>query len=345
MLDLATVFRSTSAVAKSIGSNMTVISKLTSKHQRVDARNYALAAAAGAATFGALAIAAWRQSINAEQQHPALGKFVDVQGVHLHYIDRGAGEPLVLIHGNGTQIEDFETSGLIDIAARSHRVLVFDRPGYGYSSRPRSAIWTASAQADLLHEALGLLGLDRYLVLGHSRGASVAMALALRHAASVKGLVLLSGYYYPTDNFGSALQSLQASPIIGDVLRYTLSPLLGRLAWSSLMTTLFSPADVSPAFSDAIREMALRPSQLHASSADIALMIPDAIEMQNRYGLLSMPVSIVVGEDDRLIDVKSQSTRLHGDISGSSLHVISGLGHMVHHGAPNQIMKAIEQVA
>lgn len=292
-----------------------------------------------------MALSARRQSSNAEQRHPAVGKFLEVDGVCLHYVDSGTGDPLLLIHGNGTQIEDFETSGLIDLAAQTHRVIVFDRPGFGHSSRPRSTVWTPTAQALLLHKALAQLGIERCIVLGHSWGAAVAVALALRHASSVKGLVLVSGYYYPTDRFDAGFQFLQASPIIGDVLRYTLSPLLGRLGWSSLMKKLFSPATVSRSFSDAIREMALRPSQLHSSAADSTLMIPNAIETQTRYGELSMPVSIVVGEDDQLINAKSQSMRLHEDITGSALYVISGIGHMVHHGARGEVMKAIEAVA
>jgi pimeloyl-ACP methyl ester carboxylesterase len=157
--------------------------------------------------------------------------------------------------------------------------------------------------------------------------------------------VLISGYYYPTDRFDAALQIFQAWPIIGDILRYTLSPILGRLGWSSLMKKLFSPAMISQSFSEAIKEMALRPSQLHSSAADSTLVIPNAIEMQSRYGELKIPVSIVVGADDRLINAKSQSMRLHEEMPRSALRVIAGIGHMVHHGAPLEVMKAIEAVA
>jgi pimeloyl-ACP methyl ester carboxylesterase len=172
------------------------------------------------------------------------------------------------------------------------------------------------------------------------------VALTLQHPTSVKSLVLVSGYYYPTDRFDAVLQVLQASPVIGDLLRYTLSPLLGRrLGWSSLMSKIFSPATISRSFSDAIKEMALRPSQLHSSAAESTLMIPNAIETQSRYGELMMPVSIVVGADDRVIKAKSQSMQLHENIPGSALHVIPGIGHMVHHGAPAEVMRAIEAVA
>jgi pimeloyl-ACP methyl ester carboxylesterase len=78
----------------------------------------------------------------AELDNPAVGRFLDVNGVRLHYVERGSGEPLVPLHGNGSMIEDFESSGLIDLASKNHRVIVFDRPGFGHSDRPRNVVWT-----------------------------------------------------------------------------------------------------------------------------------------------------------------------------------------------------------
>ena len=76
----------------------------------------------------------------AERRNPPTGRFITVDGVRLHYLERGTGSPLVLLHGNGSMIQDFESSGLIDLAAKTYRVIAFDRPGFGYSDRPRSTV-------------------------------------------------------------------------------------------------------------------------------------------------------------------------------------------------------------
>jgi pimeloyl-ACP methyl ester carboxylesterase len=159
---------------------------------------YALAAAA---TVGALAISALvnrHLAKNAENDNPPGGQFLEVNGVRLHYVERGAGTPLVLLHGNGSMIQDFESSGLIELAAQNYRVIVFDRPGFGYSDRPRNVVWTPAAQAELFAAALSHLGISHAIVLGHSWGSSVAVALAIKYPKLVQGLVLASGYYYPT---------------------------------------------------------------------------------------------------------------------------------------------------
>jgi pimeloyl-ACP methyl ester carboxylesterase len=133
----------------------------------------------------------------AERRNPPLGRFITVDGVRLHYVERGTGTPLVLLHGNGTMIEDFQSSGLIDLAAKKYRVIAIDRPGFGYSERPRRTVWTPEAQADLIAAALKEIGVPRAIVLGHSWGTLVAVSLALKYPQEVQALILASGYYYP----------------------------------------------------------------------------------------------------------------------------------------------------
>ena len=162
-----------------------------------------------------------------------------------------AQAPLVLLHGNGSMIQDFESSGLIDLAARNYRVIVFDRPGFGHSDRPRNVVWTPAAQAELINSALERLGVAHAIVLGHSWGASVAVALALNYPRLVQGLVLASGYYYPTLRPDVVALSTPAIPVVGDVLRYTLSPMISRLIWppKPLTTSLIPITATSDAVS------------------------------------------------------------------------------------------------
>jgi pimeloyl-ACP methyl ester carboxylesterase len=302
----------------------------------------------GAVSVGVVAISALVNrhfAKKAERANRPIGKFLEVGGVRLHYVERGEGEPLVLLHGNGSMIQDFETSGLIDMAAKTFRVIVFDRPGFGHSSRPRDTIWTANAQADLLHEALGQIGVSRAVILGHSWGASVAVALALKHEPMVRALVLASGYYYPTVRADVVALSGPAIPVLGDVVRHTVSPLLGRLMWPLLMRKIFGPASVPSKFAAFPSEMALRPSQIRASAAESALMIPGAFALQENYGQLKMPVVIIAGEEDQLINIDDQSAQLHGDITHSTFQSIAGAGHMVHQTATQRVMAAIDQAA
>jgi len=130
----------------------------------------------------------------AERRNPPIGRFITVEGVRLHYVERGTGTPLVLLHGNGSMIQDFQSSGLIDLAAKKYRVIAFARPGFGHSDRPRSTIWTPEAQADLIAAALEGIGVPRAIILGHSWGTLVAIAFAVKYPHKVQALILASGY-------------------------------------------------------------------------------------------------------------------------------------------------------
>ena len=300
------------------------------------------------ATIFAVAISAFvnhRLARKAERDNPPAGKFLDVDGVRLHFVERGSGEPLVLLHGNGSMIQDFESSGLIDLAARSYRVIAFDRPGYGHSDRPRSTIWTPEAQADLIHAALAQLGIERATILGHSWGCSVAVALAHKYPDLVGGLVLASGYYYPTARVDVIGMASPAVPLVGDVMRYAISPILSRLMWPLLMRKLFGPQPVPEKFAGFPKAIAVRPSQIRASAAESALMVPDAFAARGTYSGLKMPVSIIAGAEDRLVDADLQSARLHREVVQSSFHLVPGAGHMIHQTATEAVMSAIEKVA
>lgn len=305
-------------------------------------------AAAGAATVGALAVMALvnrRLASKAEHDNPPRGRFLNVDGVRLHYVERGTGVPLVLLHGNGGMIEDFESSGLIDLAARDYRVIAIDRPGFGHSDRPRNVVWTPTEQAALINAALRRLGVSRALVLGHSWGAAVAIAMALQDPTLVEGLVLESGYYYPTLRSDVLVFSAPALPLLGAVLAHTLAPIGSRLIWPLLMARIFGPQPVPEKFKAFPKEMAVRPSQIRASAEESALMIPDAASFRHRYADLQMPVAIVAGDEDRMVDLDAQSARLHREVSQSRLHCVPANGHMVHQTATAAVMFAINDVA
>ncbi len=318
----------------------------------VRSKRFRVARTLGAAVIGAMLLLGSLAGVNsylaavAERATPATGQFLAIEGVELHYTVHGEGPPLVLLHGNGAMVEDFQSSGLVDRAAKRFRVIAFDRPGFGHSSRPRDRDWTPAAQAELIRTALTRLGVSRALVLGHSWGALVAVTLALDHPDMVRALVLEAGYFYPSGRPDVALVHLIAQPGLVDLLSYTVTPLSGRLMWTPMIReVVFAPAAVTPGFAAFPEAMALRPSQLLAATEEVALLNAGAADVAARYGTLAMPVAILVGAGDHLIDPASQSVRLHGDVRQSTLRVISPGGHMLHHTAPDAVMAAIDEVA
>jgi len=301
-------------------------------------------AVVGLSTAALAATAAWTalKAKRAEQNNPPKGAFVQVDGVRLHYLDRGIGSPVVLLHGNVVRLEDFIASGLIDRLSEHHRVIAFDRPGFGHSERPRDRLWTAEAQAALLQKAFVQLAIEQPIVLGHSWGALVALALALHKSAAVRKLVLISGYYFPTLRIDAPVFATPAIPVVGDVMRYTVSAVFARLALNRTVKAMFAPQAVPPAFLPTLdREMLVRPSQILANAEDAAFMIPAAISLRKRYAELTLPVTIFAGAADKVVDPDTHARQLHAELRNSELHVLPGLGHMVHYFGREDIVSAV----
>ena len=304
------------------------------------------AALTAAAILGTTALVNARRARQAEREKPPTGRFLDIEGVRLHYLERGEGRPLVLLHGNGAMMQDFEISGILERLAKGYRVIAVDRPGFGHTNRPRSQSWTPAAQAEIVHKALIHLDIKQAIVVGHSLGTLVALSLALDHPAAVRSLVLLSGYYFPTFRADVLASLPSAAPIIGDLLSYTVAPLLGRAMRSRVFRKLFAPAAVPPRFQAEFPiELSLRPSQLKASAEDTVCMTPSAAAFAKRYDELKMPIVIMAGTGDRLVDFARQSGRLDEVLAESTLVPFEGAGHMIHHSAPEKVVDGINLAA
>jgi pimeloyl-ACP methyl ester carboxylesterase len=282
----------------------------------------------------------WR----ARRKYPPIGRFIECDGARLHYIERGPadGEVVVLLHGNGSLINGMLLSGLVDLAAQRYRVICFDRPGFGHSSRPRLRLWTPEAQADLLAAAVKKLGVQSTLVFGHSWGTLVALAMAARQPALVRGLVLASGYYFPTARKDVWFLVGPAIPVIGDILRYTIAPFIARLTIWKLIALLFDPKPIPEKFKrDFPTELTVRPISLRASAEETAFMIPAAARLQQHYPALQCPAVVLAGDGDRLIEI-GQAERLQKVLPRAVLRRASGVGHMLHHAEPERVVDSLD---
>lgn len=298
------------------------------------------AALAGAAIFNHLA------AKSAETEHPAIGKLIDVGGVQVHYSDTGGnGDAIVLLHGNGSLVQDFACSGLIERLSANHRVIAFDRPGYGYTTRPDDREWTAEAQAALFATAARQIGVERPVVVGHSWGTLAALAWALNAPGTVEALVLLSGYYYPTLRPDAMALNIADVPVLGQIFTAAWAPLQARIIGPFGLKQVFSPAEVPQSFMDAMPfGLMVRPSQIRASAEDGAQMPANAKRLAERYDELDLPIAVMWGDGDKLVMQDDQSVRLVAELATASGTPTPGVGHMIHHSDPAGVAAAILMV-
>src|SRR5260370_40098524 len=156
-----------------------------------------------------------RHSNSAPETQPerpkSVSKFVTVAGTRWIFLFRGAGQPVVLIHGNRGSTQDW--TRVFGPAGANYRVIAFDRPGHGRSERPKHGETTVEVQARLLHDALQQLHIERPIVVGHSWGGALALIYAITYPKEVSGAVLLAPPVYDSEDGDVPGLRLPAEPV------------------------------------------------------------------------------------------------------------------------------------
>lgn len=266
---------------------------------------------------------------------PAHGRFAEIGGHRLHYVDTAdddegarAKPTLVLVHGLGAQLQHM-THSLLARLAPDFRVVAVDRPGTGWSVRERGSSHGLRAQGDVVAGLIGHLDLDRPVVVGHSLGGAVALALGLDHPDKTRGLVLVAPLTQPTDDVPEIFQGL----VIRNAVRrrltaWTLATPLGIRHGEAVRDTAFGP-EAAPADFDVAGGalLGLRPGSFETASADLVAIPEELPSMKARYGGLAVPVAVIHGDRDALIPV--DTARTFAAETGAPLAVLDDAGHMI----------------
>ena len=201
---------------------------------------YASAAVAAVAALAASALVNRDLAVKAERDNPARGRFVEIGGV---LVTTSSAAPAAArpLHGNGSMIQDFVSSGLVDLRRGRIASLSSTGPDTGKPRVRATRYGLPAAQADLIHRALGKLGVTRAVVLGHSWGASVAVALGFRHPAVGQGAGPCVRILLPERARRCCRPSGPAVPLVGDIVRHTMAPLMGRAVWPAAMRKCSTP--------------------------------------------------------------------------------------------------------
>jgi pimeloyl-ACP methyl ester carboxylesterase len=268
--------------------------------------------------------------------------FVTVDGTRLHFVIKGAGRPVVLIHGNPGSSQDW-TRVLAPLAAH-HEVIAFDRPGHGRSERPKQGDSTVEVQARLLHEALKQLHVERPIIVGHSWAGALALVYAINYPNEVAGVVLVAPAVYESQDLGSLVTNLPAVPVLGDAVNSVFTPLFGASVVRSELKKAFSPDPVPPKYLRSVISEWTKPEKVKAYSLDDASLNNSLKKFSPRYSEISVPVSILAGDSDLVVSERDNAERLHQALPKSHLIVLPKTGHEIPFTRPRAVVDEIERV-
>lgn len=260
---------------------------------------------------------------------PPRGQLQAVPGGEIHYVEKGEGPPLLLIHGLSGNLYNF-TYASFEPLTDHYRVIAIDRPGCGHSTRETDELARLPEQARLVAEFIQAKGLEKPLVVGHSLGGAVSLALALDHPERVGGLALISPLTALQTEAPAVFNGLKApSPALRSTIAHTLAiPSMIRNG-AKVVGTIFHP-DAAP---EDFRErggglLSLRPEAYYAASTDMHAVPLDIEALQARYGEINLPVGVLYGDQDAVLRYDLHTNALKDALPGIHVEIIEGGGHM-----------------
>lgn len=297
---------------------------------------------------GVAAATAWRgaqREAQAEALFPPEGQIVDVDGISVHAVVMGEGPDVVLIHGSSGNTRDM-TFALAPILAENYRVIVFDRPGLGYSDSFNPDGETIVEQAEILQKAAAQLGAKKPIVAGQSYGGSVSLAWAVTRPDNISSLVLIAPAAIPWETPLDAFNTIGATSA-GNALAL---PLIAAYVpdWyvTKALDKVFAPQKAPEGYAEHFGPgLTMRRASMHANAKQRANLLDEVTELQPRYGEISVPTEIVHGTADDTVGLGWHSERLIEQIPGAELIELDGIGHMPQVVAAPEVAAAINRAA
>jgi pimeloyl-ACP methyl ester carboxylesterase len=284
-----------------------------------------------------------------QRLYPAQGWTVDVDGASLHVVELGprdaAGPPIVMIHGASSNLETMRQP-LGDLLAQTHRVILIDRPGHGWSPRDRETDSTPAIQGRMIEQALGKLGVGPVILVVHSWSGALGAWMALEYPQRVAGLVMLAPVTYPWRGGVGWYNEAITTPVIGPLLAYTITLPLGLFLTEPGARNVFLPQAMPEGF---VRKTAtpllLRPREFIANARDLVTLKQAVAEQAPRYAEIKTPVTVISGDaSDKTVSTAIHSRPFAATVPNARLIVLANVGHMVQIAAPDLVKSEIELI-
>lgn len=294
---------------------------------------------------GYFVLATRRIAARAERLVPASGKFIDIGGNRIHYVETGEGHPIVFVHGLGGQLHHFRHPMFPMLPG--YRLIAVDRPGSGYSVRAAGATARLPEQAEVVAKFIEALGLEKPLLVGHSLGGAVALTVALNHPDTISGVVTLAPLTHMEDEVRAEFRSLYITSRLKRwlIAQTTAVPTSLRYA-SQTLDFVFGPQKWPEDYIiDGGGMLGLRPSHFFATASDIVAIEKDLPEIEARYGEITMPAAMMFGTADRVLDHKRHGLPMRDKVAGLDFDLAEGQGHMLPFMAKERTAELIKRIA
>ncbi|MGH9836377.1 MAG: alpha/beta fold hydrolase [Blastocatellia bacterium] len=270
--------------------------------------------------------------------HSAYSRFADLDGLRVHYQEKGSGAPLVLIHGYTAST--FVWKDVFEPLSEQFRVIAVDLKGFGFSAKP-DGDYTRRAQGELVVRLLDHLKIDQAILCGSSMGGEAGLNAAHYHPQRVVALILVDSAGVTVSGGGSITPGITEWPVIGPALA-ALALTSDSLVRDGLRKSFYDDSMATDEQTVAYyRPLKTRGGQ---RAAFLARRQAGLNPVEPEINQIRRPTLIIWGAEDELIPLEA-GRQLNTLIAGSRLIVFDQCGHLPQAEAPERFVSEVRNFA
>lgn len=281
-------------------------------------------------------------TVSAESLADEDSKFIEVNGVNVHYKTYGEGEPtFILLHGFGASL--FSWREVVEPLAEYGTVITYDRPAFGLTERPMEwegeSPYSQDSQVELVIGLMNALDIEQATLVGNSAGGTVSMLTALKYPERVTRLILVDPAVYAGGGAPAWIRPLLGTPQFDH-----LGPLFARQLQAQgtefLKTAWHDPSKITPEIFEGYQQ----PLQVNDWDKALWELTVSSREsgLAERVSEFDLPILVITGDDDRIVPTE-QSLRLAEELPNAKLAVIPQCGHVPHEECSTVFMQAVTE--
>lgn len=251
-------------------------------------------------------------------------KFVEIDGMQVHYRDEGKGFPIVLIHGTASSLHTWNdwTNDL----SKNYRVIRMDLPAFGLTGPNSNADYTIPSYTQFLHQFLLKMNLEKFHLAGNSLGGNIAWNYAAEHPEKIEKLILVDASGLPTNKPQPAIFKMAKTPVLSSLFLYVTPKFFIE---KNMKEVYGDDSKITDDLVTRYHKMALRVGNRQAfiDRAKIDFKLGDIANLE-KLKSIQTPTLLIWGAKDTWIPLKSVGRKMDSVLPNSKLVVLENSGHV-----------------
>ncbi|MDD7914861.1 alpha/beta fold hydrolase [Polaribacter ponticola] len=266
-------------------------------------------------------------------------KFVEVDGMQVHYRDEGKGFPIVLIHGTASSLHTWNdwTTEL----TQTNRVIRMDLPAFGITGPNKNADYSIKSYTNFLHQFLMKMNLDKFYLAGNSLGGNIAWNYTAEHPEKIEKLILVDASGLPTNKPQPAIFKMAKTPVLSSLFLYVTPKIFIK---KNMKEVYGDETKITDDLVTRYHKMALRVGNRQAfiDRAKIDFKLGEKTNL-NKLKSIQTPTLLIWGAKDNWIPLKSVGIKMDSILPNSKLVVLENSGHVPMEENPEESLVVLKE--